>query len=67
MSLNVPGRLCNGILHETIVKAPFTNPEPPSPAIDRPTISIFDDVETPQSSDPSSKIAKKAKKMGWYH
>jgi len=46
-----------------IVKAPFWRPEEPSPATARPMMSIVDEVATPQSSDPSSKTAKKMRKV----
>jgi hypothetical protein len=46
-----------------IVKAPFRIPEVPIPAIVRPTINIFDEVDTPQINEPNSKRAKKAIKV----
>jgi hypothetical protein len=48
-----------GIHTATIVKAPFTMPEPPMPATALPTMNIFEDVATPQMREPNSKSAKK--------
>lgn len=56
------GILCGGRMAEVMVKAPFVRPEAPSPAMARPTISMTDDCAAPQSAEPTSKMAKKAKK-----
>jgi hypothetical protein len=46
-----------------IVKPPLTMPDPPIPATALPTINIFDEVATPQRSEPSSKRARKTIKQ----
>jgi hypothetical protein len=56
------GRFSRGTHAAMIVKAPLIIPDAPSPAIARETISIFEDVETPQSRDPNSKSARKLMK-----
>lgn len=38
-------------------------PDVPSPAITRPTMSIVEDVATPQIREPTSKTKKKAKNV----
>jgi hypothetical protein len=38
-----------------IVKAPFRIPEVPIPATARPTIKIFEEADTAQINEPSSK------------
>jgi len=43
--------------------APFKIPEVPIPAIARPTINIFEEVATAQIKEPTSKTAKKARKV----
>jgi hypothetical protein len=48
-----------------IVNAPFTSPAPPIPATAREIISILEDVDTAQSSEPSSKMAKKERKTDY--
>jgi hypothetical protein len=55
----IHGLLCIGTAPATIVRAPLDIPEDPIPAIARPTMSIFDEVATPQIKEPSSKTAKK--------
>lgn len=60
---NLPALLCNGTHAEIIVRAPLTIPEPPIPATALPTMSIFDDVATPQSNEPNSKVATNAEKV----
>lgn len=60
---NKSGRLCNGAQAEMIVKAPFCSPAVPMPATARPTMSIFEELATPQSNDPSSKMEKKVMKL----
>lgn len=57
------GRLCIGKMLAKILSAPFTMPEDPIPATARPTISIFDEVATPQMREPSSKSEKKPRKV----
>lgn len=56
---NIPGRLCFGRQAEIMVKPPFMRPEAPTPAIARATMSIFEEVATAQSKDPSSNMKKK--------
>jgi hypothetical protein len=46
-----------------ISRAPFKMPEVPMPAITRPTINIAEEVATPQSKEPSSKMKKKPRKV----
>jgi hypothetical protein len=46
-----------------MVKAPFSIPDVPIPATARPTINIFEEVAKAQINDPSSKSAKKARKV----
>jgi hypothetical protein len=57
--LNTPGRFSKGTAAAMIVKTPFCIPDDPMPAIALPIISIFEDVATPHSNEPNSKIAKK--------
>jgi hypothetical protein len=45
------------------MSAPFMIPEAPSPATARPAINMRDEVDTPQSSDPSSKTARRVMKV----
>jgi hypothetical protein len=60
--LHLPGRFSWGTQPEMMIMAPFMIPEPPSPAIARPTISMIEDVAAPHKTDPNSKMAKKNKK-----
>lgn len=46
-----------------MVKAPFRMPEVPTPATALPTISMVEETASPQRRDPSSKMAKKVKKV----
>jgi hypothetical protein len=46
-----------------MVNAPFTSPAPPIPATAREIINILDDFDTAQSSEPTSKRAKKERKI----
>jgi hypothetical protein len=48
-----------------MVKAPFWIPDVPIPATARPTINVFEEVATPQSKEPNSKMAKKVMKVHW--
>lgn len=57
------GRLWIGTAAAMIVKAPFCRPAVPIPAIALPTISILEEVATPQSRDPTSKRQKKVTKV----
>jgi hypothetical protein len=59
----MPGLFAIGTHWAMIVKAPFRMPEVPIPAMARPTISIFEEVAMPQIREPSSKIAKNARKV----
>jgi hypothetical protein len=45
-----------------MVMLPFTIPEDPIPATAHPMISMFEDVATPHSRDPSSKRRMKLRK-----
>lgn len=56
------GRFGSGTATEMMVKAPFIRPAPPRPAMARLMMSMLDDCETPHSSEPSSKMAKKIRK-----
>jgi hypothetical protein len=47
----------------TIVKPPFTMPDPPIPATALPTMNIFEEVATPEMREPSSKRPKKTIKQ----
>ena len=46
-----------------MVIAPFIIPEAPDPAIARPMMNILELVARPQIKEPSSKIARKARKI----
>ncbi len=46
-----------------MVTPPFRIPEVPMPATALPTMSILDDVATPQSKEPSMKTRVKDKKI----
>jgi hypothetical protein len=46
-----------------IVNPPFISPEPPTPAMARPIISIMELVATPHSNEPSSNIERKTKNV----
>jgi hypothetical protein len=63
--MNTPGLFVIGTHPEIMVKAPFNIPEVPIPATARPTINIFEEVDKAQISEPSSKRAKKARKVHW--
>lgn len=56
-------RFSIGMHLATIVKPPFTMPDPPMPATALPTINIFDEVATPDRRDPSSKTPRKTMKQ----
>ena len=56
------GSLCGGSMAVRMVRTPFISPEAPKPAMARPTMSMGDDGAAPQSTEPSSKVAKKTKK-----
>ena len=55
------GRFSRGADRAMMVIAPFIKPDDPRPATARPTMSMFDDVATPQSREPSSKMNRKIK------
>ena len=57
------GRLAMGTDPAIIVKIPFWIPDAPRPATARPTISIFEDEAKPQIKEPTSKMAKKTRKV----
>lgn len=46
-----------------IVKAPLIRPEPPAPAIARPTINIVELEAAPHNTNLISKVAKNVKKL----
>ncbi len=48
-----------------MAKAPFLIPDVSIPATARPTINVFEEVATPQSKEPNSKMAKKVMKVHW--
>lgn len=50
-----------------MVKAPLKIPELPMPATALPTISMVEETATPHRREPSSKIAKKVKKVHCHH
>jgi hypothetical protein len=45
------------------VNAPFSKPEVPSPATVRPIMKKVDEVATPQSKEPTSKMATKTRNV----
>lgn len=49
-----------------IVNEPFINPDDPTPAIARPPMKIGEEVATPQTRDPTSKIKRKARNVHFY-
>ena len=44
-----------------MVMAPFIKPDAPRPAIARPPISIGEDLASPHTNEPSSKVKKNIK------
>jgi hypothetical protein len=56
-------RFSIGMHLATIVKPPFTMPDPPMPATALPTMNIFDEVATPDRREPSSNRPRKAMKQ----
>lgn len=52
------GLFLNGTVFATIKMAPLKIPAAPTPAIARPIISAVEFGATPQTSDPSSKMAR---------
>ena len=60
------GRLSRGAARAMMVIAPFNKPDDPRPATARPTMSIFDEVATAQSREPSSKTNRKIKNTHYY-
>lgn len=61
--MNLHARFCSGTAPATIVKEPFCRPETPKPATARPTMKKGDEVATAQSSEPSSKTNRNARKV----
>jgi hypothetical protein len=59
---SIPGRFSGGIEAWIIVNPPFMSPAPPSPAMNRPAISIADVCAAPQMAEPMLKIVKKPRK-----
>lgn len=55
--------MCKGIHADVMVRRPFIRPADLRPATARATISIFDDVATPQSNEPSSNTKKKTRNV----
>ena len=62
---NSHGRLWSGIAPAITVIAPFINPDAPIPVMARPPINIDEELATPHIKDPSSKMAKNIKKVGY--
>lgn len=60
---NIRGDLCSGTTDDTMVRAPFSNPEDPIPATARAMINILEELAIPHSSDPSSKMKKNTIKV----
>lgn len=60
---NLPGRLWSGALALIIVNAPLVMPDDPNPATVRPIINIFELTAAPHSTDPNSKMPRKARKQ----
>ena len=54
----VPGLFAIGTHPAIMVKAPFSIPDDPIPATARPTINIFEELDTPQINEPNSKMVK---------
>jgi len=63
MNPRYTGRLASGRHAARMVRAPLMSPEPPMPATARPTINILEELATPQSKEPSSKMARKVRKV----
>jgi hypothetical protein len=57
------GRLFEGTEAARMDRNPTTNPEPPAPAMARPMMNIFDEVDKADTKDPTSNIAKPTKKL----
>lgn len=49
-----------------MVMAPVAMPAAPKPAINRPTINIGDEIAAPHMIEPTSKMARKARKVHCY-
>lgn len=54
----LPGRFSRGTVAATMMNAPLLRPDPPTPAIARPTMSIAEDCAAPQMADPTSNTKK---------
>jgi hypothetical protein len=61
--INILGLLTRGIVTEMMENAPFMSPAHPRPDTALPTMNMLDEVATAQSKDPSSKTAKKQRKV----
>jgi len=59
----IRGRFSIGETTAMMVNPPFISPEPPIPEIARPIMSIIELVATPHSSEPSSNMKTKVKKV----
>jgi hypothetical protein len=57
------GRFSRGRAAAMIERAPFNKPADPRPATALPIMNMFDEVATPQISEPSSKRAKNQRKV----
>ena len=58
-----PGLFANGTLATTMERAPLERPEDPMPATALPIINISEELATPHKRDPSSKRARKIRKV----
>lgn len=59
----LPARFSKGAQLEMMMRAPLIIPAAPKPATARPTINMTEETAAPQSTEPSSKIAKKTRKV----
>jgi hypothetical protein len=59
--------LCKGEDAARIVRAPLIKPEAPIPATALPTINIFEDWAVAQRREPSSKTARKNRKVYFWN
>ncbi|TDZ20095.1 hypothetical protein Cob_v007169 [Colletotrichum orbiculare MAFF 240422] len=57
------GLLASGTVLPMTVSAPLNSPADPMPATARPTMSIVEDVDTPQMREPTSKRKRKQRKI----
>lgn len=57
-SSSLPGRFSRGAQLDTMVMEPLAMPAAPRPATKRPTMSMGEETAAPQSTDPTSNMAK---------